>query len=260
MNIHAKEDLIYQEIERIAKANNDADELTRDGLLFRGRIEYSEGCWHRSSGDEEARWNNAKGRLLILTKDVNDEEAWDIREETGRMNGSDVLQYTKCISFYKRLRMFSYGILNSTPDGFPPFSEARNMNISGPFYEEAPIARMNLKKQVGGSRISNAVLRKYMETYKNPIMEQMKLYDANIVFCAGCSKDGYSIILNFVKDNYLHDLEVVDGTGEWIYHSPKRGKIVINSFHPSMFSISDEQFYNDLVSNYHIAIKKLNLI
>lgn len=85
-NIHQQEEALQAEWLREAERFGDADELCADGLLFRGEISNRDGYWHRERGDEEGTWNAAPRRLLILTKDLNDDEAWDIRQETGRTN------------------------------------------------------------------------------------------------------------------------------------------------------------------------------
>lgn len=80
------EQQILDEWRRFAESKHDAEEFSEDGLLWRGLIYYADGSWHRREGNEEELWLNAKRRLLILTKDLNDTEAWNIRQETGRQN------------------------------------------------------------------------------------------------------------------------------------------------------------------------------
>lgn len=251
-NIHKKEEAIQKQWLKMAQDHNDAESLCTDGILFRGPINYIDGFWARAKGDEENKWTEAPRRLLILTKDLNDDDGWDIRQETGRYN-EVAFSYERAIAFYKNLRMWSYLMLTGQPDRMPSYKEARNMNIVGPFYETAPIARVNCKKQVGGSSISDATLMKYLETYAPLLKEQIALYDANIIYCCGFSNDR-NIILDFVRSHYLTDLMPVPDTEGWFYYSPSANKLVVDSYHPSA-RIGYEDTYYDLSDAYGIALK-----
>lgn len=250
--IHEKEEQIQSEWREQAALNNDAEEFATDGLLFRGEIHYVDGYWRRERGNEVENWNNSSHRLLILTKDLNDEEAWDIREETGRRN-MVAFSYERAISFYKNLRMWSYGLLQSTIDGYPSYDEARDMDISGPFYETAPIARINCKKQVGGSSISDQSMMYYLETYSEFLLKQIALYDADMILCCGCST-GKNLILDFIRSQYLKDLICIPETDNWIYYSPSTHKIIVNSYHPSA-RIGYEDTYINMMKALNIGFK-----
>lgn len=250
-SIHEEEDILMKEWLDRSVSSCDGDELSHDGLLFRGEIYYEEGCWHRKRGEEEALWHNADRRLLILTKDLNDDEAWDIRQETGRLN-TVAYSYERAIPFYKNLRMWSYGLLKTTPDSFPEFEEARDMMLSGPFYETAPVARVNCKKQVGQGSISDPVFMGFLEKYASLLKRQISLYDADVILCCG-SSNGRNLILDFVKSQYLTDLVPVPDTGNWIYRSPSTGRIAVNSYHPSA-RIGYECTYTDMMSSFMKAL------
>ena len=65
-------------------------ECPNGGLLFRGDFgintkpnDNGDFTWNRTSANEEELWYNSCKRLMILTKDLNDNELWDIREESG---------------------------------------------------------------------------------------------------------------------------------------------------------------------------------
>lgn len=254
-NVHNEEDKIWQEWKTLADKFGEGEELVTDGLLLRGEIFYENGCWHRLSGNEEELWNNAGRRLLILTKDLNDDEAWDIRQETGRLN-TVAFSYNRAIPFYKNLRMWSYGLLNTTNGEYPDFEKASDMGISGPFYETAPIARVNCKKQVGGGSIKDSVLMHYLEKYAGPLKKQISLYDADILLCCGCSSGG-NLIMDFVKSQYLTDLVPIPDTGNWIWYSPSSGKVVINSYHPSA-RIGYEDTYCDMMDSFCKGLNYIN--
>lgn len=252
--IHQDEERIMSRWTGMARANDDAEQLVTDGLLFRGEIYWKDGCWHRSQGNEEELWENAPRKLLILTKDLNDDEAWDIRQETGRLN-TMIFSYERAIPFYKNLRMWCYGLLNASAEDYPPFREARDMKISGPFYEIAPLARVNCKKQVGEGSISDIAFMQYMEAYAEPLKAQIALYDADVILCCGSSR-GRNLTMDFVKSQYLTDLTPVRGTDNWIYLSPSAEKVVVNSYHPSA-RIGYEDTYEDMMRAFCIGMSEI---
>lgn len=246
-----QEQQILDEWRQFAASRNDAEEFSEDGLLLRGEIYYADGAWHRKAGNEEEQWLKARRRLLILTKDLNDTEAWDIRQETGRRN-TTLFSYRQGLPFIKNLRMWSYGLLHTTTQKTPDFATARNMELSGPFFETAPIVHVNCKKQCGGASISNALLSRYLDTYAHFLKRQIALYDANVILCCGYARER-NLILDFVRSQYLPDLEIVPQTEDWVYYSPETEKWVINSYHPSA-RIGYEECYNDMIHAFQLAL------
>lgn len=230
----------------------ETESFAEDGLLYRGNIYFEKNCWHREEGNEEHLWVKALKRVAFLTKDLNDEEPWDIHEETGRYNHV-AFQYEKAIPFYKNLRMWFYGIVNTTAEETIPYKMARNMEITGPYYEQAPVVHINCKKQCGKGTLDNAVLSTYLSRYAPYLQEQIKLYDANILICCGYA-NGINLILNFVRSQYLPDLISIPDTADWIYYSPSTGKIVINAYHPS-HRIGYESIFTQMIDAYQQALQ-----
>ena len=99
------------------------DSCPNGGLLFRGDFYLNEPdqngvyTWGRTPGNENNLWCNSCKRLMILTKDLNDDELWDIRQESGGRYHMSVnvipqekeLRY-KGVPFYRRLNRWVYGI------------------------------------------------------------------------------------------------------------------------------------------------------
>ena len=88
-----REQALFKEWKERFVVNGISEDLfAEDGLLFRGRIIYvnETGCWDREQGNEAELWDTAPKRLLVLTKDLYDDEPWDVRIETGRKKGSEL--------------------------------------------------------------------------------------------------------------------------------------------------------------------------
>jgi hypothetical protein len=69
------------------------------------------------------------------------------------------------------------------------------------------------------------------------------MYDADIILCCG----GSGLIKDFVKRNYLLDLQKISESG-WVYYSPSRNKVVIDSYHPSC-RYSTKSMYEDMMDD-----------
>lgn len=267
-NIHKKEKELFNKWLSKSMKLGDGKNLAPDGLLYRGKLvpcryPKDDKCyWEREEGNEEDIWYNSSKRLLIITKDLNNvdekgqiSEAWDIRVETGLKNDKDSVDFESCVCFYKRLRMWAYGLLHMDVEGnYPAYENARNMKISGCFYLHAPIARINCKKQCGYSSISDSKLQSYLDKYRELLIENLTIYNrADIILCCA----GTGIIKNFIKDNYLKDLIEVPNTNEWIYYSPSTNKTVINSWHPSDRK-SYKVVYHNMMNAYSYFLKNKN--
>ena len=215
-------------------------EIANDGLHNKGRFQYSEdGFWSREpSGDEEWMWKASRMRLLFLTKDLNDDEAWDIRYETGRKNGTAYPQVTAL--FYKNMMRITTGLrIWVLYDKVEDYDGVENYSQST-FFNALATARINCKKQPGGGSISNERLKTYIDAYTDLLTKQIVNLDANVIVCCG----GSSMIKDFVAEHCYTDIVKKN---DWIYVSSSTGKIVIDSYHLSYHFISEKDFYNQMM-------------
>ena len=224
-----------------------------DGVLFRGKYEQIGGCWERQSGNETELWDNAPYRLLILTKDTTRNSGMDdIRIETARKNhtGSDIFAATT--SFHRNLTLWSYALLNALQGGeIVSYDSTPDWDTLSEHYATAAIARVNCKKQIGVSTIEDAELGSHIERYASFLVEQVTMYDADIILCCG----GGGIIKDFVKQCYLHDLERFSSDA-WVYYSPSTRKVVIDSYHPTYAKSFEmmELYYTQMMSDVRAFI------
>lgn len=239
-NIHAEEDLIFEAYQARLKQKGSDLKVSADGLHFGGRFVYSLGTWGRERGDEEAKWDAvcAKKRgLVVLTKDLNDGEAWDIREEHGRKNGTTVPTPSTAI-FYRRLRMWVYGLMTMDEKGMMP--PCPDTLVAQKHFEEAAWVRVNLKKVPGKGRISKSELRKYITNFKDLLLEQLALYAGASIYVDCANREGRVLLSELYPDLQAF------GTDDdpWIYYSESKKLIVINSYHPSSTRITKDYYDN----------------
>lgn len=243
------ENTLFKEWESAANHNHENGIFVQDGLLYRGAIYYEDGYWKRKPGDESQQWDKAPKRLLILTKDM-PYEAWDIRMETGRKPDTSEHHIQTEKKFYPNLMMWSYGLLTMAVSGkMIPVEQVSNLEKIRTFYEQAPVARVNCKKQVGEGEIPTAKLKSYVKRYAKWLLRQITLYDADIILC--CDASGH-ILTSFVQDEYLPDLKRIN---DWIYYSVQTGKVVIDSYHPSC-RINRGEIFKEMMAGFGEFLQK----
>ena len=251
-----------RENERIlddASLNNENDKdsvFVRDGLMFRGAISYrDDGIWIRESANESELWNNASPRIMLITKDFNDpdghtaDDVLDLRNETMRTNctGEDNV-ITSQLRFHTNLMFHVYG-LGNYKDGHCPLWDDLRYDTCREFYETYPLVRINVKKQGGSGSVTDPVISQYIDTYKDYLNRQIRLFDADIIVCYG------RVIFDYVIQEFFPDITKLE-SDPWVYFSEEQQKVVINSFHPSFrpksrsTPITDENYYSYPMSEF----------
>lgn len=254
--IHQQENLLFKEwIEKIRKKNGNSEtvDFVPDGLLYNVVIFDKEvGNYKRMPGTEEIEWENNAVKLMFLTKDLpNKEGVFDIRE-------ASCLNCNKKPGdpFSKNLIYWTYGIHRTILDGkAPSFKVAQDESVN--YFLNTPIVRMNVKKQLGKSKISPEELKNNIEEYSELITKQIGLYDANVIYSCGIGmKDNEFkfIIPHYERFKFIYtndENELV----EWIYYSEILNKIIINGYHPSHYE-NDETIYNLIMYHLECFIQK----
>ena len=240
-NIHDEEDRIFGAYQARLQQKGLSDEVSADGLHYLGCFEYSgSGTWGRQRGDEEAKWAEAcrqKRGLVVLTKDLNDEEAWDIREEHGRKNGNAVPEPSTA-PFYRNLRAWVYGLVSMNEQGvMPAWPDAR---VAQAHFEETAWVRMNLKKVPGGSTLATKVLQDYIGEFKDLLLEQLALYAGASIYVDCANREGVALLRELYADVCAFGTDA----DPWIYYSEKGQFIVVNTYHPSYVGLGQEHYDN----------------
>lgn len=260
-SIHDEEDRIRKELSETYPTNVDtkyrsypdyhpAEELiVSDGLHYLGDLSHDERCWGRKPGDEEERWKDIceqKRGLVVLTKDLNDAEVWDIRMDHGRDNNTANPTPSRK-GFYENLRRWIYGLMTMSDSGEMP--EYPTTEDAQKYFEEEPWVRMNLKKEAGKSRVTPTVLRAHVKATKESLKKQLKLYEDASIYLDCAIREGRKLL----KELYGDIVPFGDDESPWVYYSEKHRFIVIDSYHPTAWEygntrqrVSEEDYYNEM--------------
>lgn len=247
MKYHKREESLFERWAERARHLHDSEDITKDGLLYRGELWFDGYCQVHKKANEEQLWSDAGLRLLVLTKELYDEDGWDLRAESGRVP-SPRLTCRTAYRFFPNLELWVYGLMNIPDRKVVSFGKADNeLRLQG-FYENAPIARVNCKKQPDIRALSNMVLQKYIDNYSDLLKEQIEMYDADIILCTG----GQGLLVKFLKDYVYPDLEQYN---KHCYFSPLTGVIAVRQYHPCYNVYSRKEMYHDMITDYQSFLK-----
>ncbi len=252
-NYVAKNKKILDEWEKSNKKNYNECNFAPDGIMYRGAFDnYGSSIERLESLNEEENnsWAKATLRILFLTKDQNagGEDAWDVRGETGKLS----------YAFFRNLMYQLYGLVNTKPGCKADYNFTNEEAIE--LYNTFPIARINAKKEAGGSSLPNKTLRYYLdrEHDKDFLKRQIKNLDADIIVCCGYSEsveESGNLLLNFLNNNCNYHFEWQNKEKEnWMWYDEKKNKLAINDWHLSVRG-SSEQIYNEMMQAYHTFLQ-----
>lgn len=247
MNYHEKEERLFDRWAQRARKLHESDDITKDGLLYRGEMWFDGFNQVCRPANEEQLWDDAGMRLLVLTKELNEDDGWDIRGESGRVP-SPRLTCRTAMRFFPNLELWAYGLMNIPDRKVMPFAKADNQTRLQGYYENAPIARVNCKKQPDNKAASNAVMQKYMENYADLLKEQILLYDADVILCIG----GQGVMVNFISQHVYQDLEEVN---PHCYYSAAANILVVKQYHPNYNVYSRKDMYTEMMKDYQAFLK-----
>ena len=239
---HQKEEQLFERWANRARKLRESDEITKDGLLYRGELwfdGYNQVC---RPGDEEQLWNDAGMRLLILTKELGEDDGWDIRGESGRVP-SPRLTCRTAQRFFPNLELWVYGLMNIPDHKVMTYSKADNETRLQGFFENAPLAHIVCKKQPNFHAVSNIVMQKYLRDYADLLAEQVKLYDADLILCLG----GQGVLVKFLSENVYTDMVQVNNH---CWYSPKSNVLAVKQYHPNYNVYSRKEMYTSMMQDY----------
>lgn len=250
MNYHQQEEVLFDRWAARARQLHDSEDITRDGLLYRGELWFDGYCQVHRPGDEEKHWNSAPLRLLVVTKELYDEDGWDLRGESGRVPSPHLDNSKTAYRFFPNMELWAYGLLNTPGRKAIPFDKANRQPTLQKHYETAPIARINCKKQPEAHAISNNVLSRYLRDYADLLREQVLLYGANIILCLG----GQGLLVKFLKEHCYADLQQVN---DHCYYASQAGVAVVKQYHPCYNVYSQKEMYTRMMKDYQQLLTRV---
>ena len=247
-SIHEEEDRILKELSNNCPTSIDKDKLVPDGLHYLGKLSYEEnGCWEREPGDEEKRWEDIcdqKRGLVVLTKDLNDDQVWDIRIDHGRKNNiADPTPSRK--GFYENLRRWIYGLMTMSDRGeMPEYPTTEDVQEH---FEKEPWVRMNLKKERGKGAVTDPVLHAHIEATKESLKEQLKLYRRASIYIDCAKGEGIELLKQMYPNIQMYPdiTSFYSGEKPRISYSEEYRFIIIDSHHPSS-RMKRRTYYDDM--------------
>lgn len=247
MNYHTKEEDLYLRWAQRARQLHEGDVITKDGLLYRGEMWFDGFNQVRRPGDEEQLWDDAGMRMLVMSRELDEDDGWDLRGESGRVP-SPRLTCRTAQRFFPNLELWVYGLMNIPDRKVMPFSAADHPTRLQGFYENGPIARIVCKKQNDMRATGNTAMQKYLRDYGDLLAEQVRLYGADVILCVG----GQGVIVKFLGEKVFPDLRQVNAH---VWYSAASGVAVVKQYHPNYNVYSRKEMYTAMIDDYQEFLK-----
>lgn len=232
---------------------NGAGEIEFDGVAYKGGINTFTGndgktYYERLSGNEDSIWNDSNKRILFVAKELNDpENPYDSRVVM-TYNPARGIEPTD--RFLKSMLYITKGLLESQADKAADFNGDEPIENLMAAWDKAAVAKINVKKQPGGSVADMAQVNSSMQEYRDLLRKQLQLLDANIIVCC----DNKAGILSTIKDLvYPNAVQLTDEA----WYDKQSNTLLIDSYHLSAWTISYEDKYNRVIGNYVNALAKI---
>lgn len=224
-NYNEKLNFLFDKWEDESKRNEEEGAFCRDGLMYK--------FGHDNNYVDEL-WDKSSKRILFLLKDPK-EYSGDSREWLQKKEENRQLQP----SFIKKLAYVLYG-LSTVKDGkttdFWDISHEQLVKC----FNEIPFAFVESKKQAGTILIKDKVLDKYINSYKEYLLEEINILKPNIIICFGGPQ------YHFALTELFKDVEKIDNN---IHIDNETKTLIIYSYHPSART-SYESFYSEIMRQY----------
>ena len=231
-------------------------EISPDGVYYKGKTYTTDyGQVWRELGKEDEQWNTSSRRILFISKDPNEvDNPYDMRGPDLTQNPDGTLSFG--CRFNNNLLRITAGLHTISESYYEPYETINSIQKLNDIWQQAAVARINVKKHSGGNRISNSELKKWIKEYKTFILEQISLLDPHIIICCG----GNGIIKEFVISEYLKEKDsnnLKSPDDNWIYYSSKYKKWVIDSYHLNPYgNISDHDLYHKIMMFFKNSLNR----
>lgn len=253
MYTHKENDSILDKWNEQSERNG-LGKIEYDGVAYKGEIHTFIGkdgkTYHeRQPGNEEIVWNDSTKRILFVAKELNDHDnPYDSRVvmKYDPVNGIKVSH-----PFLKSMLFITNGLMESTADKTAEFNGEESMENLISTWDKATVAKINVKKQPGGSVSDMSEINSSMQEYRELLCKQLQLLAANIIVCC----DNRAGILSTIKElTYPNAVQLTDE----VWYDKQSNTLLIESYHLSAWTKSYEDKYSRVISNYVDALAKIN--
>ena len=252
MYSHSENDKILEAWQE-QSVKNGAGDIEFDGVAYKGDINtfvgkdgktYNE----RNPGNEESIWNNSDKRILFVAKELNDpENPYDSRVVMAYAPERGIEPTDR---FLKSMLYIAKGLLESQADKGADFNGDEHIENLMAAWDKAAVAKINVKKQPGGSVADMVEINSSMQEYRDLLRKQLQLLDANIIVCCDNRAGILSTIKNLI---YPNAVQLNDET----WYDEQSNTLLIESYHLSAWVVSYENKYNRVIGNYVDALAKI---
>jgi hypothetical protein len=224
-NYNEKLNVLFEKWKAKSIENGEEKAFCEDGLMYK---------YGHDKNYVDELWEKSKKRIMFLLKDPihdsGDSRLW--------LNDPKNQQLKRKIM--KRLAYILYGLTTVQNGETLDFGDIMHEQLVKSF-NEIPFAYVESKKQAGTTKINNKELKRYINLYKEYLKEEINILKPNIVICFG--EEQY----HFAVTDMFKDAEKIDNN---IHLHKLTNTLIICSYHPSYFIISNKSFYTDIMCQY----------
>ena len=223
-NYNGKLNALFEKWKAKSIENVEEKAFCEDGLMYK---------YGHDKNYVDELWDKSKKRILFLLKDPiedsGDSRLW--------LNEPENQQLRPIIM--KKLAYILYG-LSTVKDGkVTDFWDITHEQLVKCF-NEIPFAYVESKKQAGETEIADNELDKYINRYREYLIEEINILNPDIVVCFGGPQH------HFAVNDLYKDAEIINKN---IHIDQKTNTLIIFSYHPSKVS-TYENFYNGIMYHY----------
>ena len=223
-NYNEKLNVLFEKWKAKSIENGEEKAFCEDGLMYK---------YGHDKNYVDELWDKSKKRILFLLKDPiedsGDSRLW--------LNEPENQQLRPIIM--KKLAYILYG-LSTVKDGqVTDFWDITHEQLVKSF-NEIPFAYVESKKQAGETEIADNELDKYINRYREYLIEEINILNPDIVVCFGGPQH------HFAVNDLYKDAEIINKN---IHIDQKTNTLIIFSYHPSKVS-TYENFYNGIMYHY----------
>lgn len=229
----------------------DKVQFTADGLVYKNS---------KSIEQTDKEWFSSPRRVMFVAKDNSSGYSDDTRiwlkdmEQDSEKNKHDKSANRQIKSiFIKKIAYLLWGLHNVGKDIDWEYNEVKSHHKDVvTFFNDAPFAFIESKKQPGGKSITDEVLQQHYNRYWHFLDMEINILNPNILVCFGRKVYGF---IKWLHRNTLieYDKDIAITSADW----PRSGRCIIHAKHPSALGKGSdyENYYENVMQNVRNILK-----